>query len=220
MIGIAMLFLTVGVAATAGVLLVLARLKRRSLASVCARLAIGLAVWSAAYATALVSTSLASTPRILGLNEHKKFCGFYLDCHRQVAVVAVDSAPALGAGATLVGARGSFLVLTLQISSDAVRAPMRFAGLDVALRDSRGRAFARDAAAERAAAGNSRDVFAGTWAPGEARSITLVFDVPSDATGLTLLVKALEPVDQLIEFFLIGDEDSVLHPPTVFRVAR
>lgn len=220
-IGIAMLVLTVAAAAGAGILLVLARLQRRSLLTVGTRLAVAIALWAAVYATALVSTSLASTPRVLGLNETKKFCGFYLDCHRQVAVVSVDSAISAGSGTGAVQATGRFLVLTLRMSSDAARAPMRFSGLDVTLRDSTGRVFVRDHGAERAMVGDSAaDVFALALAPGEARTLRVVFDMPDGASGLTLEVTAREPIDQLIELFLIGDEDSMLHRPTVFRVTR
>src|SRR3990172_1211092 len=89
-LGILMILLTFGLAVLATVLLLQARLRQRPMPW--RSLALGGAAWAALYLTLLLSASLTSRGRMLGLNEDKKFCGFYIDCHMQVAVTRVDTA--------------------------------------------------------------------------------------------------------------------------------
>jgi hypothetical protein len=46
----------------------------------------------------------------------------------------------------------------------------------------------------------------------------VVFDVPSDAQHPRLDVRDGEPLSVLIEFLLMGDEDSFLHARTTFAL--
>ncbi|GEM_PF-6615006 len=46
----------------------------------------------------------------------------------------------------------------------------------------------------------------------------IVFDLPSDIQNPRLLVTQGIWVERLIEFFLIGDEDSLFHRRTMFRL--
>ena len=74
--------------------------------------------WAVVYTTMLLASSLTSDERVLDVAQDKKFCGFYLDCHMQVAVTGVDTVREIG----LRRANGVFYVVTLRVSSDAVRA--------------------------------------------------------------------------------------------------
>src|SRR5712691_9539522 len=93
--GILLLLLTVVAAfvATVGVIHALLREKRELLQAI----GLGALIWAAAYAAILLTMSLTSQPRVLGLHEAKRFCGFYLDCHMGVSVEAVDTAKTIGA---------------------------------------------------------------------------------------------------------------------------
>ncbi len=54
------------------------------------------AIWLVIYAVALIGVSLLSKEKILGLNEPKAFCGFYIDCHMHTAVTDVRKTKTIG----------------------------------------------------------------------------------------------------------------------------
>ena len=157
----------------------------------------------------LLGASLTSRERVLGLDEDKKFCGFYLDCHMQVAVTSVDTVRELG----LRRANGLFYVVTLRVSSDAVRARLNLIAPRLVLSDSAGRTY------DRVPNTTDMDALAREIGPEESFQSTIVFDVPEDAADLRLHMSMGFWVDRLVEKFLIGDEDSVLHKRTSFRIA-
>ena len=215
-----MLILSVVIIAAIVITLIVARLQRRAIAELALGLGVALAGWSVIYGVALVGTSLASDVKVLGTNQDKHFCGFYLDCHLHVAVVRVDTSRLLGPASARVRARGRFVAVTLRVSSDAGRMPIRFVGPRARVLDAFGREFPRDEAAERALAwaGAPSVPLTQTVEAGEAFLTTVVFDVPSDSADLVLDVTDGYAVDRIIELFLIGDDDSVLHRRTVFRL--
>ncbi len=161
------------------------------------------------YGAALVATSLASHERLLAAGDTKRFCGFYLDCHLGVSVEGVALVPEIGG----VRAGGAFHVLTLRISSDAKRATLRPGRMDLVLVDRAGRHIARALAAE-AALARERSVslpLEQDVAAGGSYTATVVFDVPADGATPRLWAREGIGVDRLIERFLIGDEDALLH---------
>jgi len=180
------------------------------------RLAIGLSAWVALYTAALVTTSLASEPRVLGLNESKRFCGFYLDCHTQVAIARVERLDHIGA----TRAAGTFHVITLRVANDARAARLRLAGTRITITDSAGHRYMRSSAGEAALAENRGPPVPLTEpiAPGGSFLTTVVFDLPGDARAPRLHVTDGWWADRLLEFFLVGDEDSFLHRKTSFRL--
>jgi len=54
--------------------------------------------------------------------------------------------------------------------------------------------------------------------PGGAYETMVVFDLPTDARDLRLYVTDGFWAERLVELFLIGDEDSILHSRTSFRL--
>ena len=205
LLGILMILVTLGLAVLATVALVQARLKQRP--APWRTVTLGGAAWATLYVAMLLSASLTSREGLLGLNEDKKFCGFYIDCHMQVAVTRVDTARQLGT----LQANGLLHVVTLRVSSDARAVPLRLLDPYFVLRDARGRRYLPVHAAGR----DSLSRFVG---PGESFTTTVAFDVPQDAQALRLDVTMGIWADRLIELFLIGDEDSFLHEGTGFRI--
>jgi hypothetical protein len=196
--GILLLLVTVVAAfvATVGVIHALLREKRELLQAI----GIGALIWACAYAAILLTMSLTSAPRVLGLRDAKRFCGFYLDCHMGVAVEAVDTTQTPGAG-------GRLWIVTVAVSNTALRVPLRLHHARAFVVDGQGRRYE--------GAGGSLDRQVG---PGESYSVRLVFDLARDATAPTLYIREGYGIDHLIELFLAGDEDSLLHAKTSFRL--
>jgi hypothetical protein len=204
--GILLLLLTVVAAfvATVGVIHALLREKRELLQAI----GLGALIWAAAYAAILLTMSLTSRPRVLGLHEAKRFCGFYLDCHMGVAVEAVDRAKTLG--------WGRLWIVTVNVSNTALRVPLRLHNARAVVVDGQGRRYGRDTAAEQRLGGvASLDRQVG---PGESYTVRLVFDLAVDSAAPTLYVTEGYGIDRLIELVLAGDEDSLLHAKTSFRL--
>ena len=173
------------------------------------------------YGAILLAVSLGSERRVLGLNEPKRFCGFYIDCHVMVSVTGVDETRALGNREGVVTPQGSFYLVTLTISSDARRAPMRLDDPEIVVEDPAGRRFPRSSAGQRAleyTRGPQPDPNQVVEA-GASYSTTLVFEVPEQVSEPTLIVRESHWLTRLSELFLIGDEDSLLHEPAVFALS-
>src|SRR5262245_38736809 len=93
-LGILMILATVGLVVLSAIVFVQACITRRpGTRRLVAPRAVG---WAALYAALLLGSSLTSSERVLGVEENKKFCGFYIDCHMQVAVTRVDTLRELG----------------------------------------------------------------------------------------------------------------------------
>jgi hypothetical protein len=180
------------------------------------RLALVGAGWTVLYLGTLVTVSLASDERVLGWESGKRFCGFYLDCHSQIAVTGVEVLDTLGG----VRADGRFHVVTLRIGSDAGIAHMRLTDPHLTVTDGARCRVHRSAAGEAALArarGPQRPL-TDSVGPGGAYLTTVVFDVPADLPEPRLAATEGWWADRLVEFFLIGDEDSFLHARTTIRL--
>lgn len=173
----------------------------------------------AAYGFTLIGTSLASEERILGPGESLRFCGFYLDCHRMVEVLDVATTEVLAAGRDTLRAAGTFRIVTVRYTSDAVRAAMRIGPQAAAVRDTDGRWYPRAEAAERllGITGLLPEV---RLRPGQAFTTRFVFDLPPDARAPMLRIRDADPVAQVAELFLIGDDDSFLHARPFFALSN
>src|SRR5260370_13079289 len=90
--------------------------------------------------------SLTSRPRVLGLHEAKRFCGFYLDCHMGVSVEAVDTAKTIGARPAQRVAAGRFWIVTVSVSNTAVRVALRLHHARALVVDGQRRRYERDTA--------------------------------------------------------------------------
>ncbi len=191
--------------------------KRRARAVV---VAAALGGWLVAYGGTLVIVSLSSTDRVLGLDEPKRFCGFYLDCHAMVSVRAVHRTLTLGEGTSQATAAGEFYVVTLERSSDADNVAIGLATPEAVVVDAEGRRYHRSTSGEVALAhvNGEQPPLDRAIKTGEAYSTQLVFDLPTNVRDPRLLVTERDPFSRLSELFLIGDEDSLFHRPTLFRL--
>lgn len=211
--GVPLLALTVLGLLGAGIVVGLASLRGRT------RLARSIALiagaWVAAYAALLVVTSITSRERTLALGETKRFCGFYLDCHMGVAVERVDTLSSIGDGSDALRAGGTFYVVRLRVSSDARRVPLHLEEPQVVIVDREGYRHERSLEAEeRLPTAQLADLERPVNA-GDSFSRTIVIDVPRDARDLRLHVTMGGPLDRVVELAVIGDEDALLHAPTL-----
>ena len=215
-IGIFLLLLTVVAMflGTVGVIHALLRQKRELKKAIL----IGAAIWIAAYLLILISVSALSNGRVLGRGEVKPFCGFYLDCHLRAAVEGVDTARAIGGGATpqRLAASGSWWIVTVRVSSNARRASLKLLQPRLMVVDDPGTVYSRAADAERAL-GDTVSLER-RLGPGDSLVRRVVFDLPRDVRRPRLLFTEGYWIDRVIELFLIGDEDSLLHGRTTFAL--
>lgn len=169
-------------------------------------------IWLCAYAAILLSVSFSSEEKVLPLKNRKAFCGFYLDCHMGVAVVGAEKLEAITSATGTLRPSGVFYRIDLEVSSDARAVPLRLDNPVALLVDARNRAYSRVPEAEEAlgVGGLERIV-----AAGESFRTSIVFDVPADALRPRLHFTNGHPLERLVELFLIGDEDSILHKKTL-----
>ncbi len=192
--------------------------ERRTRALICAAAVGG---WLAAYVATVVIVSLSSEERVLGPGEPNRFCGFYLDCHAMVTVREVERTPTLGEGDHQIRAGGEFYVITVERSSDADRVPIGLAQPEAVVFDAEGRRYRRSTLGEAALARvvGEQPPLGRAVRTGEAYSTRLVFDLPANVRDPKLHVAERDLLARLSELFLIGDEDSLFHRPTLFRLA-
>ena len=177
-----------------------------------------LAVLVIGYGVLLLAFSLFSREHTLATGEEKYFCE--LDCHLAYSVQRVERVKTIG-NAT---ANGEFYVVTLRSRFDAsTTAPWRPRDvpltpdpLGFAVVGGQGRQVEGSAAGQAAweAQHGLQKSLMDPLLPGEARETTMVFDVPPDVQSPRLLAQfAVFPTQ-----VLIGDENSVLHRKTYFRL--
>jgi hypothetical protein len=212
--GVLLLAVTLfGVVASAIVVFLAARRGRTSAARSITAIA---AAWLATYVALLVITSLVSGERTLALGETKRFCGFYLDCHLGVAVDRVDTTTQIGEGSHTLEAGGTFYVVTVRVSSDARRVPLELNQPRAVLVDAEGYRYERVPDAEQRLAGAGAPIHLDEWVgPGQSYTRRLVFDVPRGAREPRLHVTEGSPIERAMELAIIGDEDALLHAPTL-----
>jgi hypothetical protein len=168
------------------------------------------------YGGSLLTVSLISRERVLPRGADLRFCGFYFDCHMAVAVDSVERAAAVGAAR----ANGEFYVVSIRVSSNAIRETLRLMNPEYQVLDAAGRRYARSAAGEAAftaQTGAKAALVLPVPAGGEYHT-AVVFDLPADIQNPRLLVRDVGGPDLVLEGLLIGDEDSFLHKPTTLAL--
>lgn len=205
--GILLLLLTIGGLGAAAILFVFAVWKKQAWLR---NFVLGaVAVWFAIYAVTLLGFSLASREKALGFNEPKAFCGFYLDCHLHASVAGVRKTKTLGDKT----ANGEFYIVKVKVFSDARRAALGLDAPELYVVDDSGARHERVEAVENPAPPFERKIPAGAGFESE-----IVFDLPRDVKNPRLDVAEGNGVERVIEAFLIGDEDSILHRRSYFRL--
>jgi hypothetical protein len=195
-------------AALAAIVVSMVRGRFRQARQLLALLGAGLAC----YLGIVVAVALVSPQRSVALKEDRCFDDW---C---VAVDAVTRASELGPDAQRVKARGVFYVITLRLSNHARGRAQRAASAAVHLLDGRGLTY--DVSAQGQAAFEAQ---AGPVAPltstlpvGQFVTTVQVFDLPLDARDIGLTIE--HPVGLSPGWFVIGDEASLLHRPTIVRL--
>jgi hypothetical protein len=146
------------------------------------------------YLGVVLIVSLASPQRVLGFGENRCFDDW---------CIAVDDIARSESSTRVV------YTVTLRVSSRAQRVPQRENGVVVYLRDEKGRRF--DSAADPSAA-----PFNVLLQPGQSVTTTRIFKV-SDASSQLALVLGREGLSNLPGIFIIGDDSSLFHKPTIVR---
>ncbi|MGH7644539.1 MAG: hypothetical protein ACREMR_03040 [Gemmatimonadales bacterium] len=165
------------------------------------------------YALLLVTSSLTSKSRLLGLNEEKHICE--IDCHIAYAVTAVRRGSATGTGGHDPAPRRASYVVTLRVRFDE-ETISRHRGMMPLLPGARAiRLIDRDGATY-APSPEAFDALRKCLVPGETDTTDLVFDLPADVAEPRLYIGAdpFLPIDA----FLIGYENSLFHRKTMFRL--
>ena len=199
--GILLMLITIGGLLVAGVLLAIAWLNESAWLK---KFMLGsIAIWLGFYGIALVGTSFVSEEKLLGLNEQKEFCGFYLDCHMHAAVTGVRTAKALGGRR----ARGKFYIVNVNVFSNAAKATLGLKNVDAHVIDASGERHDRDLEAE--AELDLQPEFEMEIGPEENFDKEIVFDLPVDVQNPRFDISEGSWIDRLAETFLIGDEDSL-----------
>jgi hypothetical protein len=180
-----------------------------------------LACVTALYFGVVLVFSFASGERVLARGEEKHFCE--IDCHLAYSVVGVRHAKTLGEGASQVSASGEFLVVTLKTRFDETTISTRRGDGElypnprrVMVYDTDGRSYApseegRHALAASGVGGTPIDT---PLRPAESYTTELVFDLPTTARDVRLLVNESD----LPTRFIIGHENSPLHKKTEFKL--
>ena len=169
-------------------------------------------MWLIFYGVMLFGSSLLSKEKTLALNEPKKFCGFYLDCHMHTAVAGVKKAKTIGDKT----AKGEFYIVNVQVFSDAVREPLQLAATEAIVIDGQDQTYDRDTDAETRL--GSQPEFETRIGPEESFTKEIVFDLPADVKEPRLDIRDGFGIDIAIEAVLIGDEDSILHKRNFFKL--
>ena len=194
--GVLMMLMTIGGLFVAAILMVFALWKK--LAWLKKFVVGGVAMWFVFYAIALFGFSLTSQEKILSLNEPKAFCGFYLDCHMHTEITDVRTAKNIGDKT----ANGTFLIAKVKVFSDAKNPAIAF------------RLLEPKAELLPTAQNQLNQDIKGK----ETIEKEIVFDVPEPSKDLKLLITEGYGIDKVVEAVLVGDEDSVLHQKTVFKI--
>ena len=175
----------------------------------------GVAIWFVFYAAMLLGFSCVSEEKMLGSNEPKEYCGFYLDCHLHTTVTDVRTAKQIGTEK----AQGIFFIVKVKVSSDARNPNIAFRLIEpqAVAEDVGGRLYTRIAEAE------NQLPTANVQLDQEIKRMEtiekeIVFDLTEPSDTLKLLITEGYGVDKVIEAFLIDDEDSILHKQTYFKI--
>lgn len=172
----------------------------------------GVSVWAIFYLAMLIGFSVTSKEKELSLNEPKEFCGFYLDCHMHTAVAGVQRSRKIGNKT----AEGEFYIVTVEVFSDAVKATLGLHAANATVVDSNGRYYGRDFEAEKEL--TPQPEFEKQIRPEERFRKEIVFDLPRDVTNPRLDIREGILPELVVEKFLIGDEDSLLHKRAYFKL--
>ncbi|HMJ26986.1 MAG TPA: hypothetical protein VK475_14205 [Pyrinomonadaceae bacterium] len=173
------------------------------------------------YLAAILVFSFASHERVLARGEEKHFCE--IDCHLAYSVVDTRQAKMLGEQPNQTTAQGTYTLVTIRTRFDeATISARRGDGLlypnsrVLTIVDERGNKYPPAGEGQRAfqSAQSGGKPLTTPLRPGESYTTEVAFDLPVDAKPSTLLINEGEWVTH----FVIGHENSLLHPKTRFQL--
>jgi hypothetical protein len=212
-VGILLMLMTIGGVILATILLIISFLTKKF--RLRKLVFIGVPLWFIFYSIMLFGFSLTSKERVLSLNEPKEFCGFYLDCHLHASVTGVRTAKIIGTQT----AQGTFLIAKIKVFVDAKNPNIAFRLLEpkAEIINEGSRIYSRISEAENElpTAQNqlNQDIKGNQIIEKE-----IVFDITEPAKDLKLSITEGYGVDKIIEAVLVGDDDSIFHQPTLFKI--
>jgi hypothetical protein len=167
------------------------------------------------YASVLLGASAASREQTLAGDQEKYFCE--IDCHLAYSVVDIERAKIQASGATEKTADGILCTVSVRtrfdektISAHRGDSPLTPSPRAVSIVDDRGRIYPSSDESQQAS-------LAKPLRPGESYITKLVFNLPSDAQDLRLLITSpTEP--GWLGRVIIGDEDSIFHKKIYLRL--
>jgi hypothetical protein len=175
----------------------------------------------AGYLILLVGVSFASTEKVLPAGGWKYFCE--IDCHIAYSIIGVQTAEALGPEMQQTAARGKFIIVRMNtwfdertISAHRGNGPLTPNPRKVVLVDDPGRRFQFSPEGQAAFAwlGNASTPLSAALRPGESYTSDFVFDVPTEAHNLRLLITE----DDVETHLVVGHENSLLHKKIYFSL--
>jgi hypothetical protein len=171
------------------------------------RLSLGLVIYISLYAVLLLGAALISPQQVLPMHQLRCFDDW---C---ASVEQVERQPAIGS----VQANGTFYLVTIQVTSRARRISQRARDAAVYLLDSTGTRYDPSPKGQQAlqAIGRAGQPLNSMVNAGDSFTYTAVFDLPAGASqpGLVISHGAFPGA------IIIGDEQSLLHKPTIVRLA-
>jgi hypothetical protein len=174
------------------------------------RIAVWLGAFLVVYMGTVVIVSIMTPQHVLGMREDRCFDDWCLAADQCSLVHSIGQGPDAAA------AHGIFHVVTLRISSHAGRVAQSAPDAWVYIVDSQSRKYYLSPQGQRAfdaTHGESKPLSA-MLGPRESFSTTRVFDLPTDAHDVGLVVVH----GQGPGWFIIGDSQSLLHKRTVIRL--
>ncbi len=171
-------------------------------------------VWFVIYFAILFGFSFTSRKTYLLQNTPKRFCGFYFDSHIQASVTDVKTTNQIGAEK----AQGIFYIITVRLSSDAKRQTLSTEFPEATLIDEGPRLYSRREKAENELYRYASFPSVIELSPTENYEQQIVFDITEPAQEIRLSLTNPQGIDRYMKLFLIGDEDSLFHEPTLFII--
>lgn len=208
-LGVLAFFTTLLVLGTGAVLLVIALLKRNlGRAWKIGRLCLG---WVLAYLAVLLLVSFTSRPRSIPLGQERCFDEM---CY---SVQAVSTAHTLATASGPLSAQGDYLLLTLQLRSEARRTAQHPSEPSLMVLDADGRQFPGFLDAASGQPLTAYQLWGQAVQPGETQTHQVAFDLPVGTREPKLVMG--EGVGA-ISGMVIGDENSPFHARTLFLLKR
>lgn len=170
---------------------------------------------SIAYVGVLAATNFSAESREIPRGQQLTFCGAYIDCHMSVSVEDVKRQPTLGTPPVQATAGGEFWVVTLKVSSSALRAELGLGEAHAYVVDEHGQDIEPSESGTNALRSTGLEIPPLSQRVGAGGSflVPVVFDLPSSPAGYHLVVRDGGPFDHAIESLLFFDDDGLLRRP-------